>query len=149
MDIKVLYVHIPNNKGIAAAKQKNNNFTKKAIATKWVTTVLALTLTLKKSYLTQSFNFKSKAVPWEHTYPNIFMFKFEERYIYPLIKNKSTHYLHFINNIFMVWTKSENKLKFFINAINKKHHSRKFDFKFSKEKIEFLDTLVYKDQNTS
>ena len=35
----------------------------------------------------------------------------------------------------------------FINEINKKHHSIKFDFKFSKEKIEFLDTLVYKDHN--
>ena len=47
----------------------------------------------------------------------------------------------------MVWTKSENELKSFINEINKKHHSIKFDFKFSKEKIEFLDTLVYKDHH--
>ena len=31
--------------------------------------------------------------------------------------------------------------------MNKKHHSIKFDFKFSKEKIEFLDNLVYKDHN--
>ena len=31
--------------------------------------------------------------------------------------------------------------------ISKKHHSIKFDFKFSKEKIEVLDTLVYKDHN--
>ena len=29
--------------------------------------------------------------------------------------------------------------------MNKKRHSIKFDFRFSKEKIEFLDTLVYKD----
>ena len=45
----------------------------------------------------------------------------------------------------MVWTKSENKLKPFINEINRKHHSIKLNFKFSQEKIEFLDTLVYKD----
>ena len=31
--------------------------------------------------------------------------------------------------------------------ISKKHHSIKFDFKFSKMKIEVLDTLVYKDHN--
>ena len=49
----------------------------------------------------------------------------------------------------MVWTKSENKLKSFINEINKKHHSIKFDFKFSEEKIEFLDTSVYKYHNNS
>ena len=47
----------------------------------------------------------------------------------------------------MVWIKSENQLKFFINEINKRHNSIKFDFKFSKEKIEFLNTLVYQDHN--
>ena len=47
----------------------------------------------------------------------------------------------------MKWTKSENELKSFINEINKKHRSIKFDFKFSEEKIEFLDTLVSKDHN--
>ena len=73
------------------------------------------------------------------------MSEFEEEYTHPFIKNKSSNYLHFIDNIFMVWTKSEKQLKFFINKINKKHHFVKFDFKFSKEKMEFLDILLYKD----
>ena len=73
------------------------------------------------------------------------MSEFEEKYIYHLIKNKFSSYLRFIDDIFIVWTKSENQLKSFVNEINKKHHSIKFDFEFSKEKIEFLDTLVYKD----
>ena len=48
-------------------------------------------------------------------HPYIFMPELEERYIYPLIKNKSSRYLRFIDDIFMVWTKSENEFKFFIN----------------------------------
>ena len=32
------------------------------------------------------------------------------------------------------------------NEINKKHPSIKFDQKYSKSKIEFLDALVYKDE---
>ena len=32
-----------------------------------------------------------------------------------------------------------------MNEINQKHQSIKFDFKFSKESIEFMDTLVYFD----
>ena len=32
-----------------------------------------------------------------------------------------------------------------MDEINEKHQSIKFDFKFSKESIEFLDTLVYID----
>ena len=47
----------------------------------------------------------------------------------------------------MLWSKSENQLKSFINEINKKHHNIKFDVKFSTEKIEFLDTLGYKNHS--
>ena len=81
------------------------------------------------------------------TYVNIFMSELEEKYIYPLIKKKSSRYLRFIDDIFIEWTKSENELKFFINEINKQHHSKKFDFNFSTKKIEFLVTLVDKDHN--
>ena len=35
-----------------------------------------------------------------------------------------------------------------MNEINQKHQSIKFDFKFSKESIEFLDTLVFMDART-
>ena len=31
------------------------------------------------------------------------MYEFEEKYIYPLIKNKSSSYLSFINNIFVAY----------------------------------------------
>ena len=81
------------------------------------------------------------------TYPNIIVFEIEGRYTYPLINDKSSSYLQFIDDIFMVWTKSQNQLKPFTNEINEKHHSIKLDFKFSKEKIEYLDTLVHKDHN--
>ena len=43
----------------------------------------------------------------------------------------------------MVWNKSESELKHFMNKINQKYQSIKFDCKFSKESIELLDTLVY------
>ena len=46
----------------------------------------------------------------------------------------------------MVWTKSEKQLKGFMNELNQKHLSIKFDYRFDRKKIEFLDTLVYIDQ---
>ena len=79
------------------------------------------------------------------TYAKIFMSEFEKICI-KNIKNKSSSYLQFIDDIFMVWTKSKNELKFFINEINKKHPI-KFDFRFSREKTEFSDTLIYKNHN--
>ena len=67
------------------------------------------------------------------SYANIFMSEFEERHIYPLIKNKSVIYLRYIDGIFIVWIKSESELRHFMNEINQKHESIKFDFKFSKK----------------
>ena len=40
----------------------------------------------------------------------------------------------------------KKELKNFFNEINKKHPSIKFDQKYSKLKIEFLDVLVHKDE---
>ena len=51
-----------------------------------------------------------------------------------------------IGDTFMVWTKSEKQLKDFISELNQKHSSIKFDCKFDCKEIEFLDTLVYLDQ---
>ena len=79
-------------------------------------------------------------------FANIFMAEFEQKCIYPLIKDKSILFLHCIDDIFMVWTKSKNQLKDFMSELNQKYPSIKFDFKFDCKQIEFLNTLVYIDQ---
>ena len=82
-------------------------------------------------------------------YANIFMAECEQKYIYPLIKDKSILFLCYIDDIFMVWTKSEKQLKDFMSDLNQKHPSIKFDYKFDCKQIEFLETLVYIDQQIS
>ena len=56
-------------------------------------------------------------------------------------------FFRFINDLFMIWKGSEQELPDFMSDLNKKHPSIKFKFKYSQRKIEFLDVLVYKDQN--
>ena len=82
-------------------------------------------------------------------YVNIFMAEFEQKYVYPLIKDKSVLFLRYIDDIFMVWTKSEKQLKDFISKLNPKYPSIKFDYKFDCKQIEFLGTLVYIDQQNN
>ena len=77
-------------------------------------------------------------------YANIFMTEFEQKYVYPLIKDKSILFLCYID-IFMVWTKSEKPLKDFMSELNQKHPSIKFHYRFDCKQIEFLNTLVYID----
>ena len=79
MDVKALYTNIPNNEGIAAVKRKHNNYTKKTVATKVIATFLALILTLNNYLQIKGRVMGTLCAP---TYANIFMSKFEERYIY-------------------------------------------------------------------
>ena len=82
-------------------------------------------------------------------YANIFMAYFEEKFIYPLIRNATTLYLRYIDDIILIWTKSENELLTFFEKLNQQHPSIKFEMKYSKDKIEFPDTLIYKDKNNN
>ena len=63
-----------------------------------------------------------------------------------MIKDKSVLFLRYIDEIFMVWTKSEKQLKYFMSELNQKYPSIKFHYKFDCKLIEFRDTLVYIDQ---
>ena len=75
----------------------------------------------------------------------------------PIFLKKVITFLRFIDDLFMIWTATEEELLIwtateeellkFINKINQKYKTIKFDFKYSKAKIEFLDVLVYKDIN--
>ena len=70
-------------------------------------------------------------------YANIFMVYFEEKIIYPLIDAKTLLYLRIIDDIFMIWTKLEKDLIEFLNELNRKHTSTKFEFKYSKQSQSF------------
>ena len=76
----------------------------------------------------------------------IVMAEFEQKYIYLLIKDKSIIFLRYTDDIFMVWNKSGKHLQGFMNKLNQKHPSVKLDYKSDCKQIEFLDTLIYEDQ---
>ena len=61
------------------------------------------------------------------TYANIFMAEFQQKHVYSLIKDKTILFLCYIDDIFMVWTKSEKQLKKFMSELNQKHPSTKLD----------------------
>ena len=82
-------------------------------------------------------------------YASIFMAHFEEKFIYPLIRNATTLYLRYMDDKILIWTKSENELLTFFEKLNQQHPSIKFEMKHSKDKIEFLNTLIYKDKNNN
>ena len=63
-------------------------------------------------------------------YGNIFMTNFELKYIYQYIKDKTKVLLRFIDDLFMIWTGSEQELLNVMSDLNKKHPSIIFEFKY-------------------
>ena len=49
----------------------------------------------------------------------------------------------YIDDIFFIWEHGEEKLKEFIDVLNKKHPTIKFTAEWSKTQINFLDVTVY------
>ena len=72
---------------------------------------------------------------------------FEKRLIYPFIKGFSLIYLRFTDDIFFIWTGNKKDLMKFLNKLNRKHESIKFEYQISKTSITFLDTEVYIKNN--
>ena len=153
LDVKSLYTSIPNPEGIAAVKKAHERYQHKTVPTKVTTTFLALILTLNNSIFNSKSYLQIKGCTMgticAPPYANIFMAYFEEKFIYPLIRNAATLYLRYIDDIILIWTKSENELLTFFEKLNQQHPSIKFEMKYSKDKIEFLDTLIYKDKNNN
>ena len=46
----------------------------------------------------------------------------------------------------MIWNGTKEELISFIDELNKKHKTIKFDYEISTKQIEFLDAMVYRDQ---
>ena len=109
----------------------------KTLPTK-IITFLALILTLNNFVYNRKFYLQIKGCAMGKicapAYANIFMGEFEQKYMYPLIKDKSILFLHYIDDILVVWIKSEKQLKNFMSELNQKHPSIKFDYKLTASK---------------
>ena len=93
MDVRSLYTSIANNEGIAATKKIYDSYIHRTIPAKIITTFLALVLTLSNFALNSKFYLQTKGFAMgticAQAYANIFMAEFEQKHIYPLIKDKS------------------------------------------------------------
>ena len=105
-DILSLYTSITNNEGIAATKKRYDSYIHKTIPTNIITAFLVLILTLNNFVFNSKFYLQikgcAKCTICAPAYANIFMAEFEQKYIYPLIKDKSILFFRYIGDTFMV-----------------------------------------------
>ena len=86
--------------------------------------------------------------PMAPTYANIFMAVLEKEL---LLKAPNglilIEWIRFIDNIFAIWTHEIDKLQHFLTYINEFYPSIKFDYTYSLEAVNFLDTTIYINSN--
>ena len=139
---------IPNFQRIKAVKKSLENFPIGVVATKVITTVLSLTLTLTNFVLNYKDYLQIKVCTigtiFAPAYDNIFMGHFERKCIYSFLKGLSLSYLVFFADI---WTASKKQVIMFWNDLNTNHNSMKFEYKISQSSISSLDTEAYINNN--
>ena len=151
IDVKSLYTNIQNDEGIQACIDmfKKHNETTTELEQ---SIIEVLTHILKNN----SFSFNNEhylqihgtamGSPMAPTYANIFMAMLEQK----LLKEAPEglipiEWIRFIDDIFAIWTHGLNKLQTFLSHINRSHPTIKFEYTFSTQSVNFLDTTIYTD----
>ena len=152
MDVSSLYTNIPHDEGLDALRENLNRRRNRSVATNVLVTLMSLILTLN-NFIFNGINYlqiKGCAMGTNSSpsFANIFLGKFEEQFIYPFIQDLHKLYLRYIDDIFMIWTGTKEQFYSFINELDRKHPSIKFEaYKISNTQVSFLDTTVYIDNN--
>jgi hypothetical protein len=148
MDVRSLYTNIPNDEGIDAIKGFLHKRARPGdnVLSKVISVFLRLILTLNNFVFNDQnyvqINGCSMGTKCAPPYASLFMGWFENLHILPRINQHISMYVRYIDDIFFIWHGTESELKEFLEVINTVHPTIKFDHKFSRERIEFLDTIV-------
>ena len=150
--MKSLYTNISNNEGIKAVRKAYDNHPNKTVVTKVITTFLSLILTLN-NFVFNSTNYLqtigcAMGTICAPTYANSFMAQFEKQHIYPYIKNNSILYLQYMDDIFMIWRGTKQELLIFLETLNSKHKTIKFEHNTSHSTISFWTHGYIKTRTT-
>ena len=145
---KIIYVNIPNRKRIKTVKEAYDKHPpNKTLLTKVITAFFSLILTLN-SFIFNSVIYIIKmgcamGALCAPSCANLLMVQFKEKHIYQYIKDMAVLHLRYVDDIFIIWNSTKDQLIAFIDKLNKKHKTIKFEYKISLQKISFSDTMVY------
>ena len=146
LDAKSLYTNIPNSEGIKAVREAYDKHPFKAVSTKVIIiTYLCLILALNNFIFNCFHDLQvmgcAVGTICALVYANIFMVQFEAKHIFPNIHGKAVLFLRYIDDIFMIWNGTNEELILFIDKVNKKHKTIKFDYKMSTKQRHCRDKI--------
>ena len=145
VDVVALYPNIPHDEGMSVLQKRLELRREKKVST---STLVKLTKVVLKNNV---FTFGKKALKqlrgtaietkFASPYSIRFMRKLEEEILWA-VELKSYIWWRYIDDIFSIWEHGEEKLKEFIDVLNKKHPTIKFTAEWYKTQTNFLDVTV-------
>lgn len=78
---------------------------------------------------------------------NLFMSKWEEEDLFRRTRTEMEFYRRDIDDIFMIWSGTEESLKKFLEDINHNRYGIKFTGDWNKELVNYLDLQIFKNNN--
>jgi hypothetical protein len=142
LDVSSLYTNIPHDDGIKACEEflHNGNINSNIVSK-------LLRLVLENNYFQFDDDFYLQKMgtamgsPMAPAYASLFMGKLEKDFL-KICEHKPTLWFRFLDDIFMIWDHSLEKLELFIEALNRFHPNMKFTYSASKKIVSFLDVAV-------
>jgi len=150
LDVESLYTNIPIPDGIECIKQALTNNPQKNRPDKYILQLLEITLTRNDfQFDNQTFlQIKGTAMGKKYapSFANIFMHFWEELALHSHHQTP-IFWKRYIDDIFGIWTHSEEELLTFIDHINSLNSNIKTSLTFHKTSVDFLDCTIFKLNN--
>ncbi|KAL2076758.1 hypothetical protein ACEWY4_027645 [Coilia grayii] len=147
MDINSLYTNIETPAGIQAVKATFQKYPDKKRPDRELLQLLEINLTTNDFEFDTHFYLQIKGTAmgkkFAPAYANIFMATWEEEALRKCPK-QPLHYHRYLDDIFGIWTHTEQEFLEFTNILNNHHPSIKLTSQLDPQTINFLDTTVYK-----
>jgi predicted GIY-YIG superfamily endonuclease len=144
-DVSALYTNIPHNDGLLACREALDKRSNPNPPTDHLIRLLELILKLNHFEFNNKYYLQIKGTamgsPTAPSYANTFMGKLEE----DMLGSAPTSpfcWKRFIDDVFFIWTSSEQDLDDFKIHMNSFHNSIKFTFESSNERVSFLDVCI-------
>ena len=145
IDVVGLYPSIPHDEGLVALREALDKRGDKKVSTESLAELAEIVLNQnifefdeKILRQLQGTAIGTKMAP---PYAILFLAKLEEDFLNQC-EYKPTVWYRYIDDIFMVWTHGDEKLKQFLDALNSFHDTVKFTSDWSRSDVNFLDVKV-------
>ena len=147
LDVSSLYTNIPHDEGIKTCSETLRAF-KTPAEIQSLSKLLELVLT-KNNFQFGDDNYlqvlgTAMGTKMAPSYASIFMGQLE-KHLLGTCDYKPVLWLRFLDDIFLIWNHSEEKLVEFLENINTFHDSIKFTYNYSREQATFLDVNIKKN----